>query len=161
MVNVMPLMMENIVYHETDAKRGLGPDQAVETGIDDLEVEKDIKNARGLAARVQKREKTKLTGNRKSEKEKESEKDQKVAHHTVLHLVKVEVVALITKRRTRTVNVSAGLAVGALKREERRGHALRRETEIATEIKKDVQGVETDQVLLVQDQEVKVLIKSN
>ena len=75
-----------------------------------------------------------------------------MVHHTVDH-PEVKAVALVTRKRTKKVNESAGPAAEAMRREGRRG----REIEIRTG--KDVQGVATDQVLQGQNQEVEVLIK--
>lgn len=92
-------------------------------------------------------------------KEIENEKDQKVVHHTVHHQ-EVAAVVPVTRRRTKKVNESTGPAAEAMRREEKRGRAVRRGKEIEIRTGKGVQGVATDQVLQGQDQEVEVLIKS-
>ena len=89
----------------------------------------------------------------------ENEKDQKAVHHTVHHQ-EVAAIAPVTRRRTKKVNESAGPAAEAMRREEKRGHVVRRGTEIEIRTGKGVQGVATDQVLQGQDQGVEVLIKS-
>lgn len=153
--------MADISYNKwegtTSARRGLGLGLAVETGAGDPEVEKESRSANDLGARAQKGVKKKITEDRENAKEKENEKDQKVALQTVHHPVEVAAVALVIRRKTKILNVSVGLAVEARKREERRDHGVRKETGIARKIGKSVQGVVTGQVLQLQDQEVKAL----
>ena len=92
-------------------------------------------------------------------KEIENEKDQKVLHHTVHHQ-KAAAVAPVTRRRTKKVSESVGPAAEAMRKEEKRDHAVRRGKEIEIRTGNGVQGVATDQVLQGQDQKVEVLIKS-
>lgn len=120
---------------------------------------KDIKGERDLGAGARKRREKKQLVSQENESEnenkKKSERGQRVIHHTVYHQVRVGVVALVIKRRTKTLRVSIDLVAEAMKRRQRKTDlAVRKETEIVTKIEKD------DQVLLVQDQKVKVQIGS-
>lgn len=133
------------------------------TGPGALEVVKDIKGERDLGAGARKRQEKKQLVSQENESEnenkKKSERGQRVVHHTVYHQVRVGVVALVIKRRTKTLSVSVDLVAEAMKRRQRKTDlAVRKETEIVKKIEKDDREAATDQVLLVQDQKVKVLI---
>jgi len=130
---------------------------------------KDIKSERDLGARARKRREIKQLANQENENEseneieneKKSERDQRVVHLTVYRQVRVGVVALVKKRRIKTLSESVDLVAEAMKRRQRkRDLAVRKETKIVTKIEKDDQKAAIDQVLLVHDQKVKVQIRS-
>lgn len=124
---------------------------------------KDIKSERDLGARARRRREIKQLVNQENESEngRKSEGDQRVVHHTVYHQVRVGVVALVIKRRRKTLSESVDLVAEAMKRRQRkRDLAVRKETKIVTKIEKDVQEAATVQVLLVHDQKVKVQIRN-